>query len=79
MSRLEEISTGFRENLLVKNDHKQDNQYSSEHPDALSNGDDYGKGEFNNQIGGITDIKMRETLLVKNKYKKNNEYNASNA
>ena len=75
MSRLEKTSKTAREMLLSKNEHNVDNEYNSSNPDAISDGDDYGK----ESIGGITDIKTRSKLIAKNKFNTDNEYNSSNA
>ena len=79
MSRLEEINAPFRKENLARNDYDNNDQYTVSHPDALSDGDEKGKGEKNNQVGGATDIKTRERLMTKNKYNKNREYNAGTA
>lgn len=79
MSRLEEISKQYRDSLLVKNIYGNNDGYTSSHPNALSDGDEHGKGEKSGSIGGATDIKTRSSLLVKNKYTSNNDYNSSNA
>ena len=79
MSRLEDISLPFRKNLIAKNDYDNNDQYSVGHPDALSTGDENGRGENNGVIGTSVDIKMREKSIAKNKFNKNNEYNAGTA
>ena len=79
MSRLEDQSVGFRKTLVAKNDYTGNKPYVAGHPDALSTGDELGKGEVAGQVGGLTDIKTRETLLAKNKYNGNKTYNASTA
>lgn len=79
MSRLEDISLPFRKREIARNDYDQNDFYNAGHPDALSTGDEDGKGEVNGQVGGATDIKKRGTLLTKNKYTKNREYNAGTA
>jgi hypothetical protein len=79
MSRLEDISIAFRNQNLVRNDYKANDQYTLGHPDTLSDGDELGKDEVNGSVGSLTDIKTRERNLVKNKFNKNNEYNAGNA
>jgi hypothetical protein len=79
MSRLEDVSLPFRKSNVARNDYDNNDQYSAGHPDALSTGDENGKGEQNGQVGGTTDIKMRETLATKNKYNRNREYNAGTA
>lgn len=75
MSRIEEKSKEFRDKLIVKNDHGSDNEYSVSHPDAISDGDNYGK----QSEGSAADIAMRKKLTVKNKYNSDKEYNQSNA
>ena len=79
MSKLEDISAPFRKILIAKNDFNQNKPYVAGHPDALSTGDENGKGENNGEVGGATDIKVRKTLLTKNKYNRNKEYNAGTA
>ena len=78
-SRLSQVNLQYRTCSIAKNDYDNNNAYSVTHSDALSNGDELGKGELNGIIGGATDIKTRETLIPKNKYNKNREYNASTA
>lgn len=79
MSRLEDMSIAFREAELAKNTFKNGSPYTASHPNALSTGDEPGKGLNNGSIGGFTDIKTREQLLSKNKFNSGNEYNDSNA
>jgi len=79
MSRLEEVNAPLRNKELAKNPYSSNVPYSAGHPDALSTGDEQGKGENNGSIGSSTDIKTRETLLAKNKFTPNKEYNDSTA
>ena len=79
MSRLEDVSLQYRTCTVAKNDYGNNDQYTLGHPDALSTGDEDGKGEVNGQVGGATDIKKRETLVAKNKFNRNKEYNAGTA
>jgi|JFJP01.1.fsa_nt_gi hypothetical protein len=79
MSRLEAVSLPFRECTVVKNDYGCNAPYSSGHANALSTGDESGKGELNNSVGGATDIKTRKTLIAKNCYDSNRQYNAGTA
>lgn len=79
MSRLEDISVQYRETSVAKNDYNKNDEYSAGNPNALSTGDEKGKGEVNGQVGSATDIKTRQTLLTKNKFNKNKEYNAGTA
>ena len=74
MSRLEGESLPFRKKLIAKNDYNNNNEYNIGHPDALSTGDEEGKGEVNGQVGGKTDIKQRKKLMAKNRFNNNREY-----
>lgn len=79
MSKLEGISVPFRKILIAKNEFDNNDQYTVGHPDALSTGDENGKGEVNGEVGGATDIKSRNTLIAKNKYNSNKEYYSGTA
>lgn len=79
MSRLEDISKQYREREVVRNDHDFNDEYSGTHPDALSDGDEKGKGEKNGSIGSATDIKTREQQIVRNKFNNNKPYDDSTA
>jgi len=79
MSRLEDISVPFRKSNIAKNGFDQNDEYNVGHPDALSTGDEFGKGELNGQVGGATDIKVRNSLLTKNKFNRNKEYDNASA
>lgn len=79
MSRLEGVSLPYRKCSVAKNDYADGDQYSTGHPDALSTGDEDGKGELNGSIGGKTDIKVRNCEIAKNKYQEGKQYNASSA
>lgn len=77
-SNLSKISTEFREREIARNAYSDNDEYYSGHPNALSDGDEKGKGETNT-VGGLTDIEKREELKAKNKYSLNNPYNIDNA
>lgn len=79
MSRLEDVSLAYRKKLIAKNAFDNNKPYVIGHPDALSTGDENGKGEVNGQVGSATDIKTRETLVAKNKFNRNKEYNDATA
>lgn len=79
MSRLEDISAQFRDQQVAKNPYNKNDEFDASHPNAISDGDNKGKGENNGQIGSADDIRLRHQQLVKNKYNKNNEYNDSTA
>ena len=79
MSRLLENSEQFRNNLLAKNSHTPSNEYDAGNPNALSDGDEKGKGLFNGNIGSISDIQARNTQLASNKFTMDRPYDASQA
>ena len=58
-----------RNTLLSKNIYNNSYQYSSGNPNALSDGDERGRGENNTGgVGTVTDINERTVLRAKNKY-----------
>lgn len=67
-----------RKKLLPKNDYKETNRYSSVNPDAISDGDVYGKGTGtfldSTKGGSSTDIAERISEIKINKYKSENPY-----
>lgn len=67
-------STIYRDENVKRNQYGKNDEYMSSHENALSTGDEKGKGERNGQIGSATDIVMREKSLKFNKYGKNNPY-----
>lgn len=78
MSKLETSGIIYRNEEIVKNIYGTGNEYNESNKNALSDGDDKGRGELNNSVGTLTDIKTRNSLLTKNKYKTGSEYNESN-
>ena len=79
MSRLEENSVQYRKKEIARNSYDSNDEYSVSHPNALSDGDEKGKGEKNKSVGGATDIKERNEQIARNRYNKNREYNDSTA
>ena len=79
MSRLEDVSVQFRKKNVARNDYDENDKYEAGHPNALSTGDEKGKGLVNEQVGGSTDIKTRETSMARIKYNRNREYNDATA
>jgi hypothetical protein len=79
MSRLEDSGAIFSKQILSKNHYSNNKPYNSSNPDALSTGDELGKGEVNGEAGGLTDIKTRNAELAKNKFSNNKPYNSSTA
>lgn len=76
MSNLEKTSVEFRKKLIAKNTYDKNVAYEQGHANALSDGDEKGKGEKNGEVGGATDIKSRKVAAAKNKYNTNKQYNA---
>jgi hypothetical protein len=67
-----------RKKLIPKNDYKTTNEYSATNKDALSDGDEKGRGTgtfLDVTNGGTkTDILERQSEIVINKYKPTNPY-----
>jgi hypothetical protein len=67
-----------RKKLIPKNDYKTTNEYSSTNKDAMSDGDDKGRGTgvFLDTVNGgtKTDQLERNSEIVINKYKADNPY-----
>ena len=80
MSRLEEISEQYRKREIVRNSYDKDDVYAGSHPNAVSDGDEKGKGLGSpGTVGGATDIKSREVAASKNKYNQERPYDDSSA
>ena len=67
-----------RKSLIVKNDYKTVNPYSSVNPDAISDGDELGKGTgvFLDTVNGgsSVDIVERKNEIKVNEYQPNKPY-----
>lgn len=67
-----------RKKLIPKNDYKTTNEYSSTNKDAMSDGDDKGRGTgvFLDTVNGGTKLDQleRKSEIVINKYKADNPY-----
>ena len=78
MSNLEELSESFRKELIIKNIYHDEDNYSSRHLRAISDGDEFGKDPMDNSadstIGSSIDILSRDKLTVKNHYSFDKEY-----
>jgi hypothetical protein len=59
---------------LNRNTYNGSNGYSSNHPNAISDGDDKGKGQLDKNIGSATDIRNRNESVVRNKYGETKRY-----
>lgn len=72
-----------RKSLIVKNDYKTVNPYSSTNPDAISDGDESGKGTgiFLDTINGGSsiDIVERKNEIKVNEYQPNKPYTTPSA
>ena len=63
---------------MAKNEFTSNDEYVSGHPNALSDGDEHGKGETET-IGSATDIKKRKQLEAKNQFTQNDPYDITKA
>jgi len=79
MSRLLENSDEYRQRNKARNTFTSEDDYNTGHPNALSDGDERGRGQQQNQVGTATDIRKREELATKSMFNKNNPYNINNA
>lgn len=78
-SPLEQISKQYLNKELAINRYSFNNGYGIANPDAISDGDEFGKGENQNgQVGSKTDIMTRNETLARNRYSKNFGYGVSN-
>jgi hypothetical protein len=72
-----------RKSLIVKNDYKTVNPYSNVNPDALSDGDESGKGTgiFLDTVNGgsSVDIVERKNEIKVNEYQPNKPYTTPSA
>ena len=78
-NKLSQIAEEQRKKMFARNDFKDENQYSTVHPDALATGDKMGRGTgdldiHNQKAGTSTDIFERKDDLKINKYSTNNPY-----
>jgi len=79
MSRLQDISEEFRKNNISRNTYTNNDVYEQGHPNALSDGDEKGKGRVEDSVGGATDIFKRHESASRNDYNKNRPYDSSTA
>lgn len=68
-----------RTKLIVLNEYKDTNsdRYNASHPNAVSDGDEFGRGENSKSVGTKTDKNKKNELLYSsgNKYKPGKGYN----
>ena len=77
------IGQDQRKKLIPKNDYKETNQYSATNKDAISDGDDFGKGTgvFLDTVNGGAqlDIIERKNEIKINEYQPNKPYTTPSA
>ena len=71
---LTDVGNVERKTLTAKNEYNVIDQYSENHPNALSDGDEAGKGLNGDSIGSLTDKTERKKLAAKNVFNQNNQY-----
>ena len=75
-TQLRKVAVDQREGVLIPvNEYKPTSfEYSATNPNALSDGDEKGKGELNNSIGSSLDINTRIESVSRNKYGETKRY-----
>lgn len=73
-TQLEIIAEKLRNETLARNSYTSNNFYSSVNKNALSDGDEKGKGELDGKIGSSVDIHNRIDNTGRNKFGENNKY-----
>ena len=75
MSQLDNISDKFRTDSIARNSYTNKSGYSSMVPNAVSDGDEKGKGENAvGKIGSYSDIQNRTSSIARNTYNDKNGY-----
>lgn len=76
--KLTQIADQERAKLMSSNEYdgSPTDEYGPSHPNALSDGDEAGKG-LTNTVGNKTDILTRQSLLNFNEYNESDGYNSS--
>ena len=79
-TQLEVIAEKLRTQEVVINRYSEKNGYGITSKDAISDGDEYGKGQKgdNGEVGSITDINTRIQITATNKYNNENGYGITN-
>ena len=79
ITQLEALANQFRPTELAINRYSSNNGYGITNPDAISDGDEFGKGQNQNgQVGSLTDINTRTDIMSTNRYGVNNGYGVTN-
>ena len=76
MSKLSQIADAERKIELARKSYQEDKPYSATHKNALSDGDEHGKGETTT-VGSVTDMTERAKGVAKNTYNQNKPYDHS--
>ncbi len=74
LSKVKAIAATVRPTMLNFNSYSEAAPYGPSHPNALSNGDGIGRGDFNGRIGTVDDINARTRQLAMNTYSAANPY-----
>lgn len=77
LSKVKAIATTVRPTMLAYNSYSEAVPYGPSHPNALSDGDRIGRGDFNGRIGTSDDISARTRQLAMNKYSEADPYNVT--
>jgi len=80
-NELSKIANAERGKLFPRNDYSPATEsYSAQHPDALSDGDELGRGTasfldiYNQKVGTKTDVQERDMEIKVNRFSKDNPY-----
>ena len=74
---VKQIGDQLRDPMLATNEYQPSNAYGVNHPNAMADGDNKGKGENNGLIGSATDRAERARQLAMNKFNAANTYKAT--
>ena len=76
ITQLEALANQFRPTELAINRYSANNGYGITNPNAVSDGDEFGKGQKgeNGTVGSMTDIQTRIATVTKNAFGENNKY-----
>ena len=77
-SPLEQISQQYLNKELGLNRYSSENGYGVNNKDAISDGDEFGKGQSQDgSVGSKTDILTRNETVAKNRYNSDNGYSST--
>lgn len=76
-SKIKELAEVGRKKMLAFNSYSTAKPYSPAHPNALSDGDAIGRGDFQGAVGTIDDIAARRRQLGMNERSESNPYNVT--